>query len=115
MKFLYTFVLQFFVDEIFQFNFFVLTTNYVTACIMMHHKTDCNVVFLLKRLCEKIDDMIMFVLNPYIYHVNISRIVFTQDIDNWCLTTAHYANFDVISGQNKNIKLKYLINKALER
>ena len=27
----------------------------------------------------------------------------------------HYAKCDVISGQNKKLKLKYLVNKALER
>ena len=47
-KLFYTFVLRFFVDEIFQFDFFVLTTNYVTVCIMKHHKVDCNVDFLLR-------------------------------------------------------------------
>ena len=67
----------------------------------------------MKRQCEKIDGM-MFVLIT-IYHVNISRIVFIQDINNWYLTTNHYANFDVISGQNKKIRLNYLVNKALQR
>ena len=27
----------------------------------------------------------------------------------------HHAKCDVISGQNENFKLKYLVNKALER
>ena len=27
----------------------------------------------------------------------------------------HYAKCDVISGQNENFKLEYLVNKALER
>ena len=49
-------------------------------------------------------------------HVSISRILFIiQGKNNWYLTTTHYANFDVISGQNKKFKLKYLINKALKR
>ena len=30
-------------------------------------------------------------------------------------TTIHYANCDVMNGKNKNFKLKYLINKALQR
>ena len=33
-KFFYTFALQRFFDEIFQFDFFVLSANYVTLCIM---------------------------------------------------------------------------------
>ena len=33
-KFVYTFALQRFVDEIFRFEFFVLSANYVTICIM---------------------------------------------------------------------------------
>ena len=37
----------------------------------------------------------------------------TQDIDNWYSTLTHYAKYDLISGQNKKFKLKYLINKAL--
>ena len=49
-------------------------------------------------------------------HVSISRILFIiQGKNNWYLTTTHYANFDVISGQDKKFKLKYLINKALKR
>ena len=28
---------------------------------------------------------------------------------------SHYAKCDVISGQNKKFKLKYLVNKTLER
>ena len=27
----------------------------------------------------------------------------------------HYANCDVIRGQNKKVKLKYFVNKTLER
>ena len=33
-KFFCSFALQRFVDEIFQFEFFVLSANYVTVCIM---------------------------------------------------------------------------------
>ena len=36
-------------------------------------------------------------------------------INNWYSTATHYAKCDVISGQNKKFKLKYLINKTLER
>ena len=42
----YAFVPQRFVDEIFQFEFFVLSANYVTLCIMRHQKVDYKVVFL---------------------------------------------------------------------
>ena len=62
----------------------------------------------MKRRCEKINGMIMFVLNPYIMSV------FKNFVINWFLTTTHYANFDVISGINKKFKLEYLINKTLE-
>ena len=43
IRVLCTFVLWLFVDEIFQFDFFALTTNYVTVCIIRHHKADCDV------------------------------------------------------------------------
>ena len=42
-KFFCTFALQRFVDEIFQFEFFVLSANYVT---FWHQKVDYKVVFL---------------------------------------------------------------------
>ena len=45
-KFFFTFALQRFVDEIIQFEFFVLSANYVTPCIMRHQKVDYKVVFL---------------------------------------------------------------------
>ena len=45
-KFFWTFALQRFVDEIFQFEYFVLSANYVTLCIMRHQKVDYKVVFL---------------------------------------------------------------------
>ena len=45
-KFFRTFALQRFVDELFQFEFFVLFANYVTLCIMRHQKVDYKVVFL---------------------------------------------------------------------
>ena len=38
-----------------------------------------------------------------------------EDINNWYLTATHYAKCYAISGQNKKLKLKYLINKTLER
>ena len=44
-KFFHTFVLQRLVDEIFQFEFFVLPANYVTFCIMRHQKVDYKVFF----------------------------------------------------------------------
>ena len=45
LKLLY-FPLQRFVDEIFQFEFFVLSANYVILCITKHQKVDYKVVFL---------------------------------------------------------------------
>ena len=39
-------MLQRFVDEIFQFEFFVMFANYVTLSIMRHEKVDYKVVFL---------------------------------------------------------------------
>ena len=45
-KFFCVFALQRFVDEIFQFEYFVPSANYVTLCIMRHQKVDYNVVFL---------------------------------------------------------------------
>ena len=51
-------------------DFFVLSTNYVTVFIIRHHKVDCNVnCFPMKRLCEKMYGMIMFVLNPYVMSI----------------------------------------------
>ena len=44
-KFFCTFALQRFVDEIFQFEYFVLLANYVTLCIMRYQKVDYKVVF----------------------------------------------------------------------
>ena len=35
--------------------------------------------------------------------------------NNWYSTATRYANCDVISEQNRRFRLKYLINKALER
>ena len=51
----------------------------------------------------------------HIYHVNISRILLIEDINNWYLTATHYAKCDAISRQNKKFKLKYFVNKTLER
>ena len=46
-KFFFTFALQRFVDEIFQFEFFVFSANYVMRlCTMRHQKVDHKVVFL---------------------------------------------------------------------
>ena len=49
------------------------------------------------------------------YHVNISRILLIEDTNNWYSTARHYAKCDVISGENKKFKLKYLISKTLVR
>ena len=49
------------------------------------------------------------------YHVDITRILLIEDIDNWYSTATHSAKCDVISRQNKKFKLKYLINKTLQR
>ena len=40
-----------------------------------------------------------------------------EDINKWYSTATHYmyAKCDVISRQNKNFKLKYLNNNALQR
>ena len=38
--------------------------------------------------------------------------MFIEDIDNWYSTATHYAKCDVVSRQNKQLKLKYL-NKML--
>ena len=57
----------------------------------------------------------MGTLTYILYHVNISRILLIEDINNWHSTATHYAKCYVISGQNKKFKLKYLINKTLER
>ena len=46
IQFFCTFALQRFVDEMFQFEFFVLSANYVTLYIMRHQKVDYKVVFL---------------------------------------------------------------------
>ena len=43
------------------------------------------------------------------------RILLIEEIKNWYSTATHYAKCDVISGQNKKFKLKYLINKTLDR
>ena len=42
------------------------------------------------------------------WHIN------NADINNWYSTATRYAKCDVISGENKKFKLKYLINKTLE-
>ena len=57
--------------------------------------------------------MLMFVLDLHI--INIARILLIEDIDNWYSTATHYAKYDIISRQNKKFKLKYLINKMLQR
>ena len=44
-KFFCSFALQRFVDEIFQFEFFVLSANYVTLCIIRHQKVDYKKLF----------------------------------------------------------------------
>ena len=55
----------------------------------------------------------MFVLNLHI--MPIFQEFCSLKINNWYSTTTHYAKYDVISRQNKKFKLKYLINKTLER
>ena len=59
--------------------------------------------------------MLMFVLDLATYHVNISRISFIEDVNDWYSAKSHYAKCDVISGQNKKCKLKYFIENALQR
>ena len=51
----------------------------------------------------------------YTYRVNISRILIIEDINDWYSTATRYAKCYVVSGQNKKFKLKYLMNKTLER
>ena len=51
----------------------------------------------------------------FTYHFNIIRILLIEDINNSYSTATHYAKCDVISRQNKQLKLKYLINKIFER
>ena len=52
----------------------------------------------------------------YIYIISILQdFAHFEDIDNWYSTATRYAKCDVISRQNKKFKLKYLINKTLQR
>ena len=67
----------------------------------------------MKRRGEQL--MVCSCLSLTYYHVNVSRILLFENINNWYLTATHYAKCDVIIGQNKKFKLKYLINKMLER
>ena len=57
----------------------------------------------------------MGTLTYILYYVNISKMLLIEDINNRYSTATHYAKCDVISGQNKKFKLKYLIDKTLER
>ena len=42
-------------------------------------------------------------------------MLLTEDMNNWYSTATDHAKCDVISRLNKKFKLKYLINKMLER
>ena len=67
-KFYHTFVLQRLVDEIFQFEFFVLPANYVTFCIMRHQKVNYK-VFSPEEIRCNINGMLVFVLNLHIVSI----------------------------------------------
>ena len=59
--------------------------------------------------------MVYSCLSLIYIHFNITGILLIADINNWYSTATHNAKCDVISGQNKKFKLKYLINKTLQR